>query len=357
MLSVVIVIADFGVAAAAGKAIAEARPYGPAATRQTLLRCVRLQALVGTVGLIPVIAISWTIVRTSSTIAVEPMFLFTMIIAIWIAVATSFVRSCLTSYLAFGWLAILDSVESSVRAAGWLLVAWVAPTGMGLALSTLVPSVVATLLGGAILSAKARERPQDGDTGENDVSWAPNSYRKLVADSARFFGLGLATRVFLSTPYIIFGRWIGAEVVGVVGAFTKLLDMISLPFAILGNALAVRAHEVKTVGREAAVALWDACFRFVVVAAGTMGMFLLVPEISARMLIPDSPSAPVLFAILSVDHPDALYVLLRLDDGGLRRRTKGSSRLSVGARARADPGFVGRRSTPGPSAAGCLRTS
>jgi len=324
LLSVVVVLADFGVAAAAGKAIAEARPRGPTATRQTLLRCVRLQALVGTLGLIPVVAISWTIVRTSSAIAVEPTFLFTMIIAIWIAVATAFIRYCLTSFLAFGWLALLDSVESSVRAAGWLLVAWVAPTGMGLALSTLVPSVVAAVLGGAILYTKSRESAFNGETGDTVASQAPDSYRKLFADSVRFFGLGLATRVFLSTPYIIFGRWIGAEVVGVVGAFTRLLDMISLPFAILGNALAVRAHEIKTAGREAAVALWDACFRFVVIAAGAMGVFLLASDISARALIPDSPSAPALFAILSVvvlTHSTSCFVSPMADfAGGLKDR-------------------------------------
>jgi len=195
---------------------------------------------------------------------------------------------------------------------------------MGLALSTLVPSLAAAVLGGAILFSKSREQRVYVDIGENDVSRGPDSYRKLIADSARFFGLGLATRVFLSTPYIIFGRWIGAEVVGVVGAFTKLLDMISFPFAILGNALAVRAHEVKTAGREAAVALWDTCFRFVVIAAGTMGMFLLVSDISARALIPDSPSAPVLFAILSVvifTHSTSCFVSTMADfAGGLENR-------------------------------------
>ena len=297
-LSVAIFLSDFGVTAASGKAIAEARPSGLAATRRQLIRCVRLQAIIGSAGLIPVALIAWTVIYTSKAVVVGPAFLFTMILATWLGVATAFARSCLQSYLAFGWLAVLDTVESLFRSAGWIVVAWFAPTNMALAVATLITSVVTTLLGATILFSRSREKGIDAI--EDDLSTVSNPYRRLIVDSVSFLGIGLATRVFASAPYLIFGRLIGAEVVGVLGAFTRLLEMVSFPFTVLGNALAVRAAEVKAAGLQAVVALWDACFRFVVVAAGAMGAFLLVSDVAARTLVPDSSSAPALFAILSV---------------------------------------------------------
>src|SRR6478752_4228696 len=123
-LSIAIFLADFGVAAAAGKAIAEARPRGSAAARRQLICCVRLQAVVASAGLMPAALIVWAVMYTSKTVEVGPAFLVTMILATWIALATAFARACLQSYLAFSSLAVLDTVESLVRSAGWVLVAW-----------------------------------------------------------------------------------------------------------------------------------------------------------------------------------------------------------------------------------------
>jgi O-antigen/teichoic acid export membrane protein len=324
VLTIVVLFADFGVAAAAGKAIAEARPRGPTFTRQVLVRCVRLQLLVGVVGLLPVSAISWLIVETSANVVVESAFLATMIVATWLAVVTAFERSCLQSYLAFGWLAVLDTVESSVRTIMWLLVAWVVPTKMGLALASLIPTVIATVFGGTLLVVKARGRWYWGGDELAGSNAPPYSYRKLLSDSASFMSVGLATRVFTSTPYIVLGRLSGAEVVGVVGAFAKLLEAISFPFITLGNALAVRAHEVKAAGVTAVVALCDACLRFVVIAAGAMGVFLLASDFLARVLVPDTSQGPALFSILSaviLTHSIACFVSPVSDFvGGIRPR-------------------------------------
>jgi O-antigen/teichoic acid export membrane protein len=323
MLSIVVLFADFGVAAAAAKAIAEARARGQAAARRQLLRCVRLQASVGSIGLIPVAAVSWAVASTSTTVVLEDSFLLTMILATWLAVAVAFARACLQAYLAFGWLAVLDTVESTVRTGCWLLAAWLEPSGMGLAIATLVTSVATALLGIALVFVKARVAPDAGD--ENDDPSIVRPYRGLIEDSVGFMGLGLATRVFTSAPYIVFGRLLGAEVVGVVGAFARLLEMVSLPFLVLGNALAVRAYEVKRAGLRAVVSLWNACFRFSVVAAGVTGLFLLGAELAARVLVPDSASAPVLFSILAIivlTHSMSSFLPTMADFvGGLRRRT------------------------------------
>ena len=332
MLTILVLFADFGVASAAGKTIAEARLRGGDAARRVLGRCARLQAIVGIAGLIPMLAISWAVASTSTTVMFDSTFLVVMVLATWASVAATFVRSCLQSYLAFGWSAVLDSVEAVVRTIGWLAVAWFAPTYTALAWATLITAVVSSGLAIAILFFKARG-PRAPSDSLKEFSGAPTSYRNLIHDSASFLGVGLATRVFLSIPYIMFGQLLGADVVGVIGAFTRLLEMISFPFITIGNALAVRAYEVKSAGLQAVVALWDACFRFVVIAAGATGVFLLTSGILARVLIPTSPSGPILFSILSaviLTHSASCFIATMADFvGGLRKRILFLSVLAI----------------------------
>ena len=322
MLNLTVLLADAGVAAASGKAIAEARVRGGNAARTELRRCARLQGLVGAVGLVPMIGISWIVASASETMTITPAFLFMMAFATWLSVGIAFVRSCLQSYLAFGWLAVLDTVESTIRTATWLVAAWLLPTTMGLAWATLITAVVAGLLGVAMLLVRARRGLVANDP--DPVGAYNGSPNRLLHDSAKFFGIGLATRVFLSAPLIMFGQLLGAEVVGVIGAFMRLLEMLSFPFITIGNALAVRAYEVKEAGISTIVALWDASFRFIVLAVGAAGAVFLSAELLARAIIPETEAAPALFAMLSImvlTHSTSSFISPMADFvGGLKRR-------------------------------------
>ncbi len=206
VLNVLVLFADFGVASAAGKTIAEARLRGAIFAREALLRSARLQTVVGDHR--PDTHASDLL---GSCLGVDesvsrPTFVVVMVMATWTSVAATFVRSCLQSYLAFGWLAVLDTVESIVRTVGWSMVAWFAPTYMSLAWATLITSVVSTVLAITILileNASATNRDECFAAGTLSQL---GSYRELLKDSASFLSVGLATRVFQSIPFILFGR-------------------------------------------------------------------------------------------------------------------------------------------------------
>jgi O-antigen/teichoic acid export membrane protein len=252
-----------------------------------------------------------------------------MTFATWLNVGLAFIRSCLQSYLAFGWLAVLDTVESSIRTATWLIAAWWMPSKMGLAWATLFTAVAGGVLALVLLLARTR---RDGASAIGAVASA-GLPKQLVHDSAKFFGVGLATRVFLSGPLILFGQILGADVVGVIGAFTRLLDMITFPFIIIGNALAVRAYEVKESGMSTIVALWNASCRFIVLAAGAAGATFVSASLLASAVIPDTATAPALFAVLSImvlTHSSASFLSPMADFvGGLGDRVIFLSTLAL----------------------------
>jgi O-antigen/teichoic acid export membrane protein len=303
LLNVVMCLADFGIAAAAGKAIAGARVRGAAIARQELLRAARLQAVVAAAALLPVIAVAFVAVALARRAPMAPGFLLIMVLATWIGVATNFMRSCLRSFLAFGRLAVLDAVESVVRTATWLTAAWLVPSALGLAEATLITAIVTSTSGVIILSRVGRSGEAVAGASADQDHGTPTPLRsngQFLWESLSFLGMGLSTKVFQSAPFMIFGLLLHAEMVGVIGAFARLLELVSFPFLTLGNALAVRAHEVKTRGTLASAALWDACWRFVVVAAVAMGAFLLTSDLVARLLVPRSANGPWAFQLLSL---------------------------------------------------------
>jgi O-antigen/teichoic acid export membrane protein len=326
LLNVVVCLADFGIAAAAGKAIAGARVRAAGLARQELARAARLQAVVAAAALLPVLAVAFVAVALARRTPMAPGFLLVMALAAWIGVATNFMRSCLRSFLAFGRLALLDAAESSVRTLTWLGAAWLVPSALGLAEASLATAIVTSTIGFVILRRVGRS-DEPGGAGAEEDHGGPTPLRsnsQFLRESLGFLGMGLSTKVFQSAPFMIFGLLLHAEMVGVIGAFARLLELVSFPFLTLGNALAVRAHEVKTRGTRASAALWDACWRFVVVATVAMGGFLLTSDLVARLLVPRSANGPWAFQLLSLailTYSVACFIPTMSDFvGGLHRR-------------------------------------
>lgn len=317
---------DFGVSSAAGKGIAETRTQRPQFLRAELSCWARLQGLVAIIGLIPFLGVSYLVVLTNRTIEIGPLLLIVVVFASWIAIAANFVRACLRSYLAFGTLAILDTVESIIRSAGWLIVAWAMPNAMGLAVAGLITMVISGSLGTGLLIAVSRKQLPlpDGQEIAVDRKQFVLSHRHMIKESFNFLGLRFSTRVFQSIPLVMFGQLLGVEMVGIIGAFTKLLEMISFPFLTIGNALAVRAQEVKGKGLIAITALWDACFRFIVIAGILTGAFFIVSDSIAHLLMPESAHASIFFSIMSImilTNSTSCFVATMSDYvGGLRKR-------------------------------------
>jgi O-antigen/teichoic acid export membrane protein len=146
----------------------------------------------------------------------------------------------------------------------------------------------------------------------------------MTAESLQFFGVSLATRAFQAFPVIVIDRALGPEVVGILGAFGRIVEMVSLPLAIVANALAVRAHEMLTQGAAAVEKYWTVIARMSVMACIAAGGFWLMAGDLALLIIPESPDAPELFqwmALLLVARAVAdLFVPASDYVGGLGRR-------------------------------------
>ena len=234
---------DFGVSSAAGKGIAAARETGLLPLAAVVRRWARLQAIVALAGLLPMLFITYHAASTSTQIHFSVEVLVTLVLATWLTISLNFVRASLTSLLAFRSLAAVDTFESLIRSASWLSVAYFMPTTLGLAVANVVVALCASSVG-AVLLWRAVRRAHAVALAVGDVAESGHeqlSLSHMLRESGDFLWLRLATRVFTSIPLFIFGRLFGSELVGVVGAFTKIVDLATFPFSVIGNALAVRA--------------------------------------------------------------------------------------------------------------------
>lgn len=317
---------DFGVSSAAGKGIAEAKVTRPQFLRTELNHWVRLQTILAIIGLLPLLGVSYLFVHINRTIEVRPFLLLILSLSAWLAIAANFARTCLRSYLAFGTLAILDSVESVVRSASFLIVAWLVPTAMGLAVAGLITVIIAgSLCCWSLIIVSRKQITMQVDNGKIENSQIMVlSQRFMIKESLSFLGLRLSTRAFQSFPLILFGQLLGAEIVGIISAFTKILEIIGFPFITFGNALSVKAQEVKAKGLIAITELWNTCFRFIVLVVIFTGIFFLASGSIAHILMPYSADAAVIFSIMSIMTltQSTSSIVSPLSDyiGGLRKR-------------------------------------
>jgi len=301
IISILESFVDFGVSSAAGKGIAEVRAQKPHLLRKELMGWIKLQSKVALFGLIPLIGISYLIFFMNTTIVVDPWLLLILVFTVWLTIPANFARSCIRSYLAFGTSAVLDTVESIVRSSGLLIIAWFFPSAMGLAfagLSTIF--ITASLCCWSLMWVSANHTvPMVSEDYIKDDTLEVASVSLMMKESFSFLGLRLSTRAFQAGPLIMFGMF-GPEIVGIVSAFSKILEIVTFPFMTIGNALSVKAQEVKAKGLSAVTALWDACFRFIVMVGVFAGAFFIAAGSVANILMPKSLHGPILFSIMSI---------------------------------------------------------
>lgn len=293
---------DFGVSSAAGKAIAAARETGTVPLATVVQRWARLQATVALIGLLPLVGFTYLAASANSRIEFGVTVLVLLVLAAWITICLNFVRASLTSLLAFRSLAILDSFESVVRSASWLCVAYRVPSTLGLATANVLTALSASGVGAVLLWRSVRRGHATSlATGEGkESSHATLSLRHMLHESGTFLWLRFATRIFLSVPLLMFGRLFGSEVVGVVGAFAKIIDLASFPFSVIGNALAVRAVGVAARGASAAKSLWDVVARIIAVAVLAATTVYLCANVFMHLLTPGIQGAAAIMRVLSI---------------------------------------------------------
>ena len=297
-------LADFGVSSAAGKGIAEARARRAAALPADVIRWARLQALVALIGSVPVFGFSYLYVRYGGTIKVDVMLLFVMVSATWVSICSNFVRAGIRSCLDFRALMVLDTTESMVRSVSFIVVARLFPTALGIAGAALATALIVSIVGAVIFvrvvraHRRAVESVEQLAPGENHPTEL--SSREMLRQSVHFLGLRFSTRMTQAVPIIVIGRVVGPGVVGVIGAFSRISELLGFPFTVIGNALSVRAQEVLLRDRAAVAALWDTVLRFGVLAAVLASGMALLSNPLAQLLLPGNSSAVPQFAVLSI---------------------------------------------------------
>lgn len=296
------VLIDLGVSSASGKAIAAMRTHQPQQVRSEFLVWVRLQVLVATIGFVPMLFLVHFAIEFSPSFRNERV-IWIMAVAMMFSMWLNFIRINLNSLLAFKSLAVLDTFQSVLISGGYFIIAFWYPSAVGLAIAGLTTSVSALLLAIVLLKLQFSSIvPAQGSLATaHNSQWngRHKSIKSRLKESGNFFWLRLSTRVYQEGPIILIGRLLGPEIIGVIGAFRKISEIVSTPYLVIGNALMVRVHEVSNKGFLAMQSYWDAAIRIgstsLIFCALT---FLLSHEIS-QVLLPDSDRASEYFGILS----------------------------------------------------------
>lgn len=291
---------DFGVSSAAGKAIAESRETNSKPLIQVIEGWAKLQTKVALIGFIPLICATYLIsVNSKTEFSLQLMGLLVM--ASWITISLNFVRASMNSLLAFKSIAIVDTFESILRSVTWLSVAFFMPSPLGLAIAQIISAFCASVLGIYLLKRLiSRIKLSDKFNGTlNDSNNTGLSVKQMLIESSHFLWLRLITRIFQGIPIFLFGRIFGSSLVGIVGAFAKISELINFPFSIIGNALAVRVQGVVLNGVLATRKLWDTVSRIIAMALIISIMVYLGADIIAGILLPGDLTAGGIIAVLS----------------------------------------------------------
>jgi len=292
-------LASFSVSTAAGKAIAMCRSTGAGRLSAEVRRWGRLQLLVAAISVVPVFVVALLVVRGGGASAITSAIIVTVTSTVYASIAVTFVRSMLQSLLAFKLLAALDTIDSVVRAASWLVVARWFPTALGLATAGLLHISVVAITGAVLLATVLRSQRIRGASGQLAGDGRSPSVREMLADSFSFLALLSATRLYQSLPNILVGRLLGFEMSGIVGAFGRVIEIFSLPSTVIGNALMVRAQEIKLRGTAVVTRYWHLLGRFVIVALVASCGFWFAAGEAAHILLPKTPEAARIFALMT----------------------------------------------------------
>ncbi|MBV9551131.1 MAG: oligosaccharide flippase family protein [Alphaproteobacteria bacterium] len=295
--SLIEIFASGGVGSAAGKSMAACRIERPGCLSHELQKWVRLQALVAFSLLIPILGIGYLAIGYIGFAGISPVLFLMVGLSVYLSMATTFMRNVLQSLLAFRSLAGLDTFDSLSRNSVAILVALLFPSALGLVIAGVICALMADLVGIAIIVRDLQKTKHEPSIDAARVS--PLAMRPMLRDSLSFLGLIAATRAYQALPNLLIQRMLGFHMVGIIGAFARIVEILALPFTVIGNAMMVRAQEVVASGMKAARRYWDMLWRFVIVAfAGTISFFFLTERV-AKVLLPAEPQAEMLFNILT----------------------------------------------------------
>lgn len=290
---------DFGVSSAAGKELSSARVSRPGRLLVEFLSWARMQLSISLIGIVPLFIVSYFVIYSSDKIEFNLTILILVVASAWLAICSNFIRAALTAMLGFKPLALLDTYQSLFRSTSFLFVAFMMPSAMGVVVAGFVTALTTAIIAVIIVMLLIKQKKYASPR-YNNHNEAGLTQKEMIRESLYFFWLRLAVRSFDSIPVFLFGRLLGAEVVGVVGAVAKLLELITFPFAVIGNALSVQAQSIIIQEVDTITAFWDAIMRFISLALFGVAFLVLGHDYLSILLLPKSDIAPLLVFAMSL---------------------------------------------------------
>lgn len=290
---------DFGISSAAGKSIAKFRELNYLFVRNLINKWAYLQFKSALIGLLPLLFLTLLFTRNFKN-GIEADLIIFLVLSTWILICLNFIKAVLSSLLEFKFLAIVDSFESISRSLSWLIVSFLYPTAIGLAFAQLITAFLVSLF--SIVALKTALNYKSKIVSEKiqvlDNISIPEQ-RNMLKESLSFLWLRLITRIFQGLPMFLFGKIYGPGIVGIIGSFSKVVEICNFPFSVMGNALAVKAHSIISKGELAVRKLWDTVLKILLLALFiALSVNILSLEISNNLL-PGDKTAIKIIPILS----------------------------------------------------------
>jgi O-antigen/teichoic acid export membrane protein len=295
------ILMDLGISSAAGKSIASIRAhYQPTVIRSVFYVWARLQAFFVLVGFVPMIGLTYLVIEGGLEFEGTTLLLV-MSATTAIRTVTNFLRPNLQSLLSFKSLAVLDIFESVTRSLGFLLVAFFFPSLLGLAYVELFIATLTSIFA-IVLITLVFSNMTSNTSSETIPKYLKQkiSIKSCLRESADFLWLRFSTRLFYEAPILIFGSFLGAETVGVVGAFRKITEILSTPYLIIGNAIMVRINEIGMHGESALRSLWNAVMKIISTSLFFAVLVFFMTGSLAEILFPESSLTVQLFPIMTI---------------------------------------------------------
>lgn len=323
-INILEIFIDFGISSAAGKAISEVRANSKAKLKNEVFLWSKLQAIFIVAGLVPMIGGTYYIVQSNLDISNLLVLIIYMGATTLFSAVINFAKSIMQALLSFKSLAVLDGIESISRSIGFIVVGSQFPSIHGFIICTFAYIVFVASIAITILLCAIRK--EDSERADKNSFDSKNEKADVmrIKDSIQFLWLRLTTRLYYEGPLIVFGNLLGMEFVGIIGAFRKVIEVLGVPYSIIGNTLMVRIHELYNQGSDSINRVWNLAIRIASTTVFLWGCMFFLSDPLAALLLPGSTMAQEIFPLLTslVFSSVALSIVAPMSDylGGLQKR-------------------------------------
>jgi O-antigen/teichoic acid export membrane protein len=292
--------ADFGVSSAAGKEIANARVHRPNLIIKEIFNWSKFQLRAALVGLIPMAVATYYLAHSNTEMHISNFIIALTLVSSWVTIMSNFARAILTAILSFKSLALLDTVESVSRSSSFLFVAFCMPNALGLAIASIAVGLFIAITAFVTMFVTIREYQAKNLVEDNNSISSPLSENQMFKESLNFLWLRLATRCFSGLPIFILGHQFNSGIVGVVGTIQRMVDLLTFPFAVMGNALSVKGKELINKGNKVVESVWEVIFRVQSLAIIQWAITLVGSGFFSAFLFTNEKPEGIVFAVLTI---------------------------------------------------------